>query len=61
MDLVLSSGYARMPSNTTAQRIYEELALVALIDMDTGVVHNVEMHHGHWPGQGICQQSHHRL
>ena len=42
MDLVLFSGYARMPSNTTAQRIYEELALVALIDMDTGVVHNVE-------------------
>ena len=29
MDLVLFSGYARMPSNTTAQRIYEELALVA--------------------------------
>lgn len=42
MDLVLFSGYARMPSNTTAQRIYEEMALVALIDMDTGVVHNVE-------------------
>ena len=39
MDLVLFSGYARMPSNTTAQRIYEEMALV---DMDTGVVHNVE-------------------
>ena len=36
MDLVLFSGYARMPSNTTAQRIYEEMALVALIDMDTG-------------------------
>ena len=42
MDLVLFSGYDRMPSNTTAQRIYEEMALVALIDMDTGVVHNVE-------------------
>ena len=36
MDLVLFSGYARMPSNTTAQRIYEELALVAVIDMETG-------------------------
>lgn len=42
MDLVLFSGYARMPSNTTAQKIYEELALVAVIDMSTGVVHNVE-------------------
>ena len=42
MDLVLFSGYARMPSNTTAQRIYEELALVAVIDMETGVIHNVE-------------------
>lgn len=42
MDLVLFSGYARLPSNTTAQKIYEELALVAVIDMNTGVVHNVE-------------------
>ena len=42
MDLFLFSGYARMPSNTTAQRIYEELALVAVIDMDTGVIHKVE-------------------
>lgn len=42
MDLVLFSGYARMPSNTTAQKIYEELALVAVIDMNTGVIHNVE-------------------
>ena len=32
MDLVLFSGYARMPSNTTAQRIYEELALVARME-----------------------------
>lgn len=42
MDLVLFSGYARMPSNTTAQKIYEELALVAVVDMNTGVIHNVE-------------------
>ena len=42
MDLVLFSGYARLPSNTTAQKIYEELALVVVIDMSTGVVHNVE-------------------
>lgn len=42
MDLVLFSGYARLPSNTTAQKFYEELAMVAVIDMNTGVVHNVE-------------------
>lgn len=42
MDLVLFSGYARMPLNTTAQKIYEELALVAVIDMNTGVIHDVE-------------------
>ena len=33
---------ARRVPRDAAQRIYEELALVALIDMDTGVVHNVE-------------------
>ena len=42
MDLCLFSGYARLPSNTTAQKIYEELVLVMVIDMDTGVVHNAE-------------------
>lgn len=42
MDLCLFSGYARLPSNTTAQKIYEELALVMVIDMNTGVVHNAE-------------------
>lgn len=42
MDLCLFSGYARLPSNTTAQKIYEELVLVMVIDMNTGVVHNAE-------------------
>ena len=42
MDLCLFSGYGRLPSNTTAQKIYEELALVMVIDMQTGVVHNAE-------------------
>ena len=42
MELCLFSGYARLPSNTTAQKIYEELALVMVIDMRTGVVHNAE-------------------
>lgn len=42
VDLVLFSGYARLPSNTTAQKFYDELALVAVVDMNTGVVHNVE-------------------
>ena len=42
MDLVLFSGYARMPSNTTAQKLYEELALVFVVDMNTGVVQKVE-------------------
>lgn len=42
MDLVLFSGYARLPSNTTAQKFYEELAMVVVIDMNTGVIHNVE-------------------
>jgi len=42
MELCLFSGYARLPSNTTAQKIYEELALVLVIDLDTGVVRNAE-------------------
>lgn len=42
MDLCLFSGYAKLPSNTTAQKIYEELVLVMVVDMNTGVVHNAE-------------------
>lgn len=42
MELCLFSGYARLPSNTTAQKIYEELVMVLVIDLDTGVVHNAE-------------------
>ncbi len=42
MDLALFSGYAKIPTNTTAQKIFDELALVALIDMETGVIHNAE-------------------
>lgn len=42
MDLCLFSGYAKLPSNTTAQKIYEELVLVMVIDMNTGVVHDAE-------------------
>ena len=42
MDLVLFSGYAKLPSNTTAQKIYDELALVALIDLETGVINDAE-------------------
>ena len=42
MDLVLFSGYAKLPSNTTAQKIYDELALVVIIDLETGVIHSAE-------------------
>ncbi len=42
MDLVLFSGYARLPANTPAQKMYEELVLVAVVDMDTGVVHEAD-------------------
>lgn len=42
MDLCLFSGYARLPSNTTAQKLYEELVMVVVVDMNTGVVHNAE-------------------
>ena len=42
MDLVLFSGYARIPSNTTAQKFYEEMALVITVDMNTGVIHDAE-------------------
>ena len=42
MDLVLFSGYAKLPSNTTAQKIYDELALVTLIDLETGVINRAE-------------------
>ena len=42
MDLVLFSGYAKLPTNTTAQKIFDELALVILVDLETGVIHNAE-------------------
>ncbi|MGM9614884.1 MAG: DUF3870 domain-containing protein [Oscillospiraceae bacterium] len=42
MDLVLFSGYARLPANTPAQKMYEELVLVAVVDMNTGVVHEAD-------------------
>ena len=42
MDLVLFSGYARIPSNTTAQKFYEEMALVVTVDMNTGVIREAE-------------------
>ena len=42
MDLVLFSGYARLPANTPAQKMYEELVLVAVVDMNTGVIHEAD-------------------
>ena len=42
MDSVLFSGYARLPSNTTAQKLYEELVLVVIVDMNTGIIHRSE-------------------
>lgn len=42
MELCLFSGYARLPSNTTAQKIYEELLLVVVVDLDTGVIRSAE-------------------
>lgn len=42
MELVLFSGYARLPANTPAQKMYEELVVVAVVDMNTGVVHEAD-------------------
>ena len=42
MDLVLIAGYAKLPGNTTAQRVYEQLALVIEVDMDSGFIQKAD-------------------
>lgn len=35
---VLLSGYAKLPSNTAAQKLFDQLVVVANVDYETGIV-----------------------
>lgn len=35
---ILLSGYAKLPSNTAAQKLYDQLVVVATVDPETGVI-----------------------
>ena len=35
---ILLSGYAKLPSNTAAQKMFDQLVVVAKVDFDTGTV-----------------------
>ena len=35
---IFLSGYAKLPSNTAAQKMYDQLVVVAQVDYETGIV-----------------------
>ncbi|MCD8116286.1 MAG: DUF3870 domain-containing protein [Oscillospiraceae bacterium] len=39
---VLLSGYAKLPSNTAAQKMYDQLVVVANVDFESGIVLEVD-------------------
>ena len=39
---ILLAGYAKLPSNTTAQKMFDQMVVVADVDFDTGVVLDVD-------------------
>lgn len=39
---ILLSSYVKLPANTTAQKIYDQLVLVAVVDQDTGKIEDVD-------------------
>lgn len=41
-DLTLIAGYAKLPLNTTIEEIYKILALVVVVDMQTGLIADAE-------------------
>ncbi|SHI15872.1 protein of unknown function [Sporobacter termitidis DSM 10068] len=41
-DVILISGYAKLPANTTSEEVYKTLVLVVLVDMTRGEVVNAE-------------------
>lgn len=43
MDEILISVYVKIPMNTTAQKLYENLLLVVIVDSSTGVIKQSEI------------------
>jgi hypothetical protein len=39
---ILLSGYAKLPSNTAAQKLFDQLVVVANVDFETGIVLDVD-------------------
>lgn len=39
---IILSGYAKLPSNTAAQKLYDQLVVVADVDFDTGLIMEAE-------------------
>ncbi len=39
---ILLSGYAKLPSNTTAQKLFDQLVVVASVDYSSGIVLDVD-------------------
>ena len=43
MNEILISVYVKIPTGTTAQKIYENLMLAAIVDTDTGIIKKTEL------------------
>lgn len=42
IETILLSSYVKLPTNTTAQKIYDQLVLVAVVDINTGRIVKVD-------------------
>lgn len=42
MHTILLSSYVKLPTNTTAQKVYDQLVLVAVVENDTGRITKVD-------------------
>jgi hypothetical protein len=38
MNIVLLSGYAKLPANITSSKLYDTLVIVVTVDLDNGVI-----------------------
>ena len=63
MPKVFLSGYAKLPDNTTAQKLYSHLVLVVTAEMPGGIIQDADCtYHGHLRKalqtciKGICLQ-----
>lgn len=42
MDTIFLSGYAKLPDNTTAQKLYSHLVLVVTVRVPEGIIQDVD-------------------